>query len=198
VGLRPAEGNTVVLPTNKVALAFRVRVAISLWFSLLEPARILLGATVPGHPGGSTLAGYLGSAAVHHPSWVVVSTVVESTTQGSFAVSVQLAITLPGGARIRRAAAVPVRPGFEGVAQNAGLLLAAVGLPCDVVFAVVDPAVEPGSTLVMVVAVALSKGARAFRQAALVTVANWCWSRADDSRRPNGCQNSQKQDHPHL
>jgi len=198
VGIRPAESNTVVLPTDKVALAFRVRVAITLRFSLLEPTRIFLSATVPGHPGGSTLAGYLRSATVHHPSWVVVSTVVVSTTQGSFAISIHLAISLTSRARIRWAAAIPVRPGFEGVAENAGFLLATVSLPCWVVFAVVDPAVEPGSTLVMFVAVALSKGARAFWQAALVTVANWSWSRADDSWRPNCCQDSKKQDHPHL
>ena len=35
-----------------------------------------------------------------YPSWIVVSTVVVSTTQGSLAVGVHLAITFPGRARI--------------------------------------------------------------------------------------------------
>jgi len=116
MGLRPTKGNTVVLPANKVAFTFRVSVAVSLRFSLLEPTRLFLSAAVPGHPGGSTLAGYLWSATIHHPGWIVVSTVVVSTTQGSLAVGVHLAITFPGRARIVWAAAVPVRPSFPGVA----------------------------------------------------------------------------------
>ena len=85
MGLRPTKGNTVVLPANKVAFTFRVSVAVSLRFSLLlmregetekilkknnktflEPTRLFLSAAVPGHPGGSTLAGYLWSATIHH------------------------------------------------------------------------------------------------------------------------------------
>ena len=34
--------------------------------TFLEPARIFLCAAAPGHPGDSTFAGYLWSAAIHH------------------------------------------------------------------------------------------------------------------------------------
>jgi len=147
------------LPTNEVSLAFRVSVAVSLGFSFLEPTRIFLSAAVPSHPGGSTFAGYLWSAAIHHPGWVVVSTVVVPTSQGSLAISVHLTVTLSGRTRVRRAAAVPVGPCFEGIAENAGFLHATVSLSCWVVFTVVNPTVEVTSTLVMFVAVALSQGA---------------------------------------
>jgi len=157
VGVRPSKSDTVVLPTNEVVLALRVSVAVPLRFPFLEPARIFLCAAAPGHPGDSTFAGYLWSAAIHHPSWIVVSTVVVSTTQGSFAIRIHLTIALSSRARIRRAAAVPVRPCFEGIAQNAGFLLATVGFPCWVAFTVVDPTVEVTSTLVMFITVALSK-----------------------------------------
>jgi len=198
MGLRPAKGNTVILAANKITLTFGVGVAVSFGLSLLESTRLFLSAAVPRHPGGSTLARYLRSATIHHPCWIVGPTVVVSTSECSLTVCVHLTITFSRRAWIVRAAAVPVRPGFPGVSQNAGFLLAAVGFSSWVVFTVVNPTMEVTSTLVMFIAVALSKGTRGLRQAALVTVANRNWSRADDSRRPDGCQNSQKQHHPHI
>ena len=54
-------------------------------------------------------------------------------------------------------AAVPVRPSFEGISQNTGLLFTTVGFPRWIVFTVVNPAMQAVGTLVVFVAVALQK-----------------------------------------
>jgi len=77
------------LTAHKVALALKVCVAVA----LLEPARLVLSAAMPGHPGGSTFARHLWSATIHDPSGIIVPTVVVAATKTSLAVSVHLAIT---------------------------------------------------------------------------------------------------------